>query len=164
MADQTPREAAQALYEQMTVVDLQAELGERKLAKTGNKDELVVRLLDADFPLAPAADPANPKPGSFYSQTSDEDLKKELAERGLPTDGDKADLVERLLANDAEQKAAKGVLSINEARAELDLAPIEPPADEDPVEDGDLCVVCWPDGWPTPDTNNASCEHGVWDR
>lgn len=164
MADQTPRDEAQALYEQMTVVDLQADLGERNLTKTGTKPELVARLLDADFPQAPAADPASPKPGSFYSQTSDEDLKKELTERGLSTDGDKPDLVERLLANDAEEKAAKGVLSINEARAELDLAPIEPPADEPAVEDGDLCGNCWPAGWPTPDTAAASCEHGVWDR
>lgn len=93
MADQTPREEAQALYEQMTVVDLQADLGERNLTKTGTKPELVARLLDADFPL----------------------------------DGD------------------------------------TPPADP-PAEDGELCGNCWPDGWPTPDTHNASCEHGVWDR
>lgn len=105
MADQPTREDAKALYDQMTVVDLQAELGERKLAKTGNKDELVARLLDADFPAA------------------------------APTqDGDGA-------------------------------APADPPADETPVaEDAEICKVCWPDGWPSKDTNNASCEHGTWDR
>lgn len=105
MSEQPTREEAQALYEQMTVVDLQAELGERKLAKTGNKDELVARLLDADFAPAPSDDGA-----------------------GDP--------------------------------------PAQPPADEDePVaEDGELCAACWPDGWPSSDTNNASCEHGVWDR
>ncbi|WP_033263324.1 SAP domain-containing protein [Amycolatopsis vancoresmycina] len=101
------REEAQALYEQMTVVDLQAELGERTppLPKTGTKPELVARLLDADFP------PATPSP------------------------------------DEAEQP---------------DVAP---DADQAPdVEDGELCAVCWPDGWPSSDTNNASCEHGVWDR
>lgn len=104
MADQTPRDEAKALYDQMTVVDLQAELGERKFAKTGNKDELVARLLDADFP--PAGDGAT----------------------------------------------------------EEDPAASDPPPDEAAAEDGELCAVCWPDGWPSPDTNNASCEHGVWDR
>jgi hypothetical protein len=106
MADQTPRDEAKALYDQMTVVDLQAELGERKLAKTGNKDELVARLLDADFPPDPSGDGAGDPP------------------------------------------------------------PTQPPADDDKpaAEDGELCIVCWPDGWPTKDTNNASCEHGVWDR
>lgn len=54
------RDEAQALYAQMTVVDLQAELGERNLAKSGTKDELVGRLLDADFPPAPNPDPAPP--------------------------------------------------------------------------------------------------------
>lgn len=110
MADQTPRDEAKALYDQMTVVDLQADLGERKLAKTGNKDELVARLLDADFPQAPSTDAAGAPP----------------AAEGTP--------------------------------------PADAPADDPTVEDGELCVVCWPDGWPTPDTNNASCEHGVWDR
>ena len=100
------REEAEALYGQMTNTDLQAELGERNLAKTGTKPELVARLLDADFP-PPAADPAAPP-----------------AEDTPPT-------------------------------------PAEPPAED---EDGQVCGVCWPDGWPSPDTNNASCEHGVWDR
>lgn len=107
MADQPTRDEAKALYEQMTVVDLQAELGDREppLPKTGTKPELVGRLLDADFPPAPSGDPA-----------------------GDP--------------------------------------PADPGADEDapPVDDGDLCTACWPTGWPTADTNNASCEHGVWDR
>lgn len=49
------------------------------------------------------------------------------------------------------------------ADAPTDEAPADPPAEDD-VEDGELCVVCWPDGWPSPDTNNASCEHGRWDR
>lgn len=119
MADQTPRDEAKALYDQMTVADLQADLGERNLTKTGVKDELVARLLDADFPQAPPAEATPPD---------------------------------------------KGALSANEARAELGHAPIEPPAEEDPVEDGELCGNCWPDGWPTPDTNNASCQHGTWDR
>jgi len=104
MADQPTRDEAKALYDQMTVVDLQAELGERKLAKTGNKDELVARLLDADFPPAGDAPDAGAAP------------------------------------------------------------PADPPVDEPTAEDGELCTVCWPDGWPTTDTNNASCEHGVWDR
>lgn len=114
MAEELSRDETKALYEQMTNADLQAELGERNLVKTGNKPELV----------------------------------------------------DRLLANDAEQEAAGGTLSINEARAARGLPPVEAPhADEDPVaEDGDLCGACWPDGWPTADTNNASCEHGVWDR
>lgn len=99
MAEQPTREEAQALYEQMTVVDLQAELGERGLAKTGAKPDLVARLLDADFPPAPGGDGDTP-----------------------------------------------------------------PAADEPVVEDGEICEVCWPDGWPSKDTNNASCEHGTWDR
>jgi hypothetical protein len=93
MADLT-RDEAKALYGEMTNTDLQAELGERNLPKTGVKDELVARLLDADFP--PPAD--------------------------------------------------------------------DPDAGDPPAEDGELCRACWPDGWPTSDTNNASCEHGVWDR
>lgn len=99
MADQPTREEAQALYEQMTNADLQAELGDRNLVKTGAKPELVARLLDADFP-----------PGA-----------------GDPGAGD-------------------------------------PPPEDPPAEDGDLCGNCWPDGWPSADTNNASCQHGVWDR
>lgn len=110
MAEQPTREEAQALYEQMTVPDLQAELGERQMTKTGTKPELVARLLDADFPPAPA---------------------DEGDGGGAPSEEPGAD----------------------------------PAADEEPVaEDGDICGICWPDGWPSKDTNNASCEHGVWDR
>jgi hypothetical protein len=115
MADQPTREEAQALYAQMSNADLQAELGDRQLAKTGTKPELVARLLDDDFP-----------PGDAEAAAA---------------------------ADEAEQAAA---------------APSDPPApddeDDDEVEDGELCGNCWPDGWPSPDTNNASCEHGVWDR
>lgn len=99
MADQLTREQAEALYAEMSNADLQAELGDRNLAKSGAKPELVARLLDAEFP--PAGDD--------------------------PDAGD-------------------------------------PPPDEPVAEDGDLCGVCWPDGWPSPDTNNASCEHGTWNR
>lgn len=110
MAEQPTRDEAQALYEQMTNADLQAELGERNLAKTGAKPELVARLLDADFPPAPA---------------------DEGDGGGAPP-------------ADAPEDAA---------------------ADDEPVaEDGEICGNCWPDGWPTADTNNASCEHGTWDR
>ena len=30
--------------------------------------------------------------------------------------------------------------------------------------DAPICDVCWPDGWPTPDTDAASCIHGQWSR
>lgn len=109
MADLT-REEAQALLVQMSNADLQAELGDRGLAKTGNKDELVARLLDAEFP--PPGDGDGP------------------VENPAPADPD----------------------------------PEVPAEGDELVEDGELCLVCWPAGWPTPDTNNASCEHGVWDR
>lgn len=117
MADQTPRDEAQALYEQMTVPDLQAELGERNLVKTGTKPELVARLLDADFPLPPSPDAADP------AAAGDDEGSTPPAE-----------------------------------------APADPEAGDPEAEDGDLCLVCWPEGWPTKDTPNASCEHGVWDR
>lgn len=100
MADQPTREEAQALYEQMTNADLQAELGDRQLAKTGTKPELVARLLDADFP--PSSDEGTP-------------------------------------------------------------AAAEAPPEEDAPADGELCSVCWPDGWPGNDSA-ASCEHGTWTR
>lgn len=29
---------------------------------------------------------------------------------------------------------------------------------------GELCELCWPNGWPTPDTHSACCEHGQWSR
>lgn len=114
MAEQPTREEAEVLYGQMTVVDLQAELGERNLPTSGLKPELVARLLDADFPPAPSPDAA------------------------------------------ADSTAADGAAP----------PPAEPPADENTPtpEDGELCAACWPGGWPTPDTNNASCEHGTWDR
>ena len=106
----------------------------------------------------------------LYGQATAEDLKKALSDRGLPTSGNKPDLVDRLLADDAEQEAAKGTLSINEARTARGLPPIDVPDEDgsDPEnpepEDGELCAACWPGGWPSKDTNNASCEHGVWDR
>jgi len=58
MAEELTREQAEALYREMSNADLQAELGERNLVKTGNKDDLVARLLDADFP------PAGDDPGA----------------------------------------------------------------------------------------------------
>lgn len=27
-----------------------------------------------------------------------------------------------------------------------------------------ICVQCWPNGWPSEDSNRASCTHGVWKR
>jgi hypothetical protein len=46
------------------------------------------------------------------------------------------------------------------------------PDDEKPAEKADevetsrdgICVQCWPDGWPSEDSKNASCVHGVWKR
>lgn len=43
------------------------------------------------------------------------------------------------------------------------------PDDEKPARrkrkpEVELCPQCWPDGWPTPDTNGASCEHGAYKR
>jgi hypothetical protein len=99
------------------------------------------------------ADDPQQEARELYGQATVEDLKKELGERKLATSGTKPDLVERLLAHDREQAAA----------AETEAAG-DPPPDAPPAEDGDLCAACWPDGWPTADTNNASCQHGVWDR
>lgn len=83
----------------------------------------------------------------LYEATTDRELAAELEKRGLAQTGTTPELVDRLLTHDAELEAAV------------------PPPDAPPAAaDGDLCLVCWPDGWPTPDTANASCEHGVWDR
>lgn len=32
----------------------------------------------------------------------------------------------------------------------------------DAAKPAPICPQCWPNGWPTPDTHNASCVHGVW--
>jgi hypothetical protein len=45
-------------YEKMHVDDLRDELGNRGLAKSGNKGEMVDRLVDAQFTTDPAATPA----------------------------------------------------------------------------------------------------------
>jgi hypothetical protein len=37
------------------------------------------------------------------------------------------------------------------------------PGEKAPTKDG-ICVLCWPDGWPTEDTKSANCEHGSWQR
>lgn len=44
----SPQASTEAGYEEWTKDALQAELEERGLAKTGNKDELIARLLEAD--------------------------------------------------------------------------------------------------------------------
>lgn len=55
----------------------------------------------------------------------------------------------------------------NTAPAAEETTPdLPPPAEADPPApdvDGDLCVACWPDGWPGQD-EAASCGHGVWNR
>jgi hypothetical protein len=43
------------------------------------------------------------------------------------------------------------------------------PADDEATEarhakDAEICVRCWPNGWPTDDTRSANCEHGTWQR
>jgi hypothetical protein len=62
----------------------------------------------------------------------------------------------------AQQRAARRAAPTKETTV-ADTTPA-PEVTEPPAADGELCAACWPDGWPTPDTNNASCEHGTWDR
>ena len=95
----------------------------------------------------------------LYEATTNPELEAELVKRGLPKTGNKAEMVDRLLEHDAEQAAPATPPADDPAAPAEDETPADPE-----VEDGELCVVCWPDGWPTPDTNNASCEHGRWDR
>lgn len=45
-----------------------------------------------------------------------------------------------------------------------DAAVVEEPAEAKPAVDGDICRRCWPNGWRTDTTTNASCEHGTWKR
>ena len=70
----------------------------------------------------------------LYAAMKPEDLAAELKSRGLPKTGTGDELVERLVAHDAETAAATA-------------API--------------CSTCWPEGWPDKSAS-ASCEHGDW--
>jgi hypothetical protein len=38
----------------------------------------------------------------------------------------------------------------------------EPDVAKHAKADGEICAECWPAGWPTEDTYNASCIHGTW--
>lgn len=76
---------------------------------------------------------------ALYEATKNEDLAAELELRGLEKTGTKPEMVERLVAHDAE--AAKA-------------APEEKPA-------AAICSDCWPAGWPA-EAHSASCVHGEW--
>lgn len=56
----------------------------------------------------------------------------------------------------ARKTTAKTTPAESPEQAEPDEAPEQ--AAETP------CVECWPNGWPTPTTNSAGCEHGSWNR
>jgi hypothetical protein len=38
------------------------------------------------------------------------------------------------------------------------------PAKARTKKNAEICAEHWPDGWPTEDTNSASCDHGQWSR
>ena len=88
-------------YESWTKKDLQSELEKRNLPTSGNKDDLVLRLMDDDD----AGDDGDVAP---YEEWSEEELRAECRERGMRTGGDKDALVKALYDYDKHLHAKTG--------------------------------------------------------
>lgn len=46
--------------------------------------------------------------------------------------------------------------------AKKPAAEVEKADEAKSATDGEICLQCWPNGWPTEDTHSASCVHGTW--
>jgi hypothetical protein len=104
--------SARERYESMTKAELSDQLAERDLPKTGDKDELVERLVEADTPgnevtreRRAARENAKREQVSArerYESMTKAELSDQLAERDLPKTGDKDELIERLIEADTK--------------------------------------------------------------
>jgi len=56
----------------------------------------------------------------------------------------------------AKPQAKPTVSNNNTVAAKPDAKPAK--------EDGEICRICWPAGWPASDSYAAGCEHGTYAR
>lgn len=165
MADQTETETtefdaekAREFYGSATNDDLKAELASRELATSGNKPELVDRLVDhdrerheaenatsadeAEQPAAPAAE--GEQPAAAASPTANmtpEEMRAHI------------EYLEGALTEALQAKAATAGGDGEERVA--------------PEDDSEICGLCYPQGWPDPQgarVAHIECEHGTYDR
>ncbi|HEY1921034.1 MAG TPA: SAP domain-containing protein [Streptosporangiaceae bacterium] len=103
--------SARARYQSMTKADLSDQLGQRDLPKTGDKEELLERLVEADTgdnvvtrerrATRETAKREQASARARYQSMTKADLSDQLGQRDLPKTGDKDELVERLVEADA---------------------------------------------------------------
>jgi hypothetical protein len=59
---------------------------------------------------------------------------------------------------------ARAEKSVEKPAAKQPDDDVEKAAAAEPAKGDEICVRCWPTGWPSEDSSNASCVHGVWKR
>ncbi|SDU42542.1 SAP domain-containing protein [Jiangella alkaliphila] len=107
--------AAPSPFDTLSADELKSACEARGLAKSGSKPKLIARLVEhdaqhpgdlgAEVTAGGDADEVVDELASEYDVFDEDVLRAECAERELPTDGDKAQLVARLVEHDAAQAA-----------------------------------------------------------
>lgn len=145
MAERTDR----AGYEALTVPDLRKEAGNRQLDTTGNKGELIDRLVADDRAHA-------------ESQTKDE-LAEELRDREQPVSGTKDELVDRIVGEETPEPTRQRAQREVEAGGHTILVDEDPPTPDEittcSICGGDDCVHLQPDygqTWATTEAPTAA--------